>query len=325
MKRSALAALLLPLLMSACSNSNGSQPSAAGSATNVRSTSLDVALHQRTFNNYDQLLTSYNPDSTYDETVLSCMANEGFEYVTPPPPELPFNSDELRLKLQIAGELEPDSAEFRETFGYGISTLWSYFVIDAIGDPALEPTLVMDQAEAQEYTQTLYGDGETPGCHQLGLEATDQSTPVVDDFELAYRDTQERVLADSTYLAAADEWAQCAADLGYDIADPNGIWNWAQGLLRDIEEPLVDELPGEMTEEEMELREQGMSEEPESLFGTQRSPYPPEALAQVQQLEIAAAIELSSCDAELNNQIAPVVDRIAAETFASYDIPMLLS
>lgn len=185
----------------------------------------------------------------HEEILVSCMAEQGFDYVA-----LPYSG---YLSSPLFDALV-DADEFARQYGLGISTLYeanelaSAVVAATWVDPNDERIGAMSQAERAAYYSALYGppaegrsseDGSyapadlTAGCSGEaaavygGVHALDLS----DDARNALLNIEQFVRADPAVRAAEANWSTCMRADGYDVATTNDlivvVESWLSPLL----------------------------------------------------------------------------------------------
>ena len=251
-----------------------------------------------------------------EDAVAACMAREGFDYLVRQPPTLARPAGEIADLLTEAAALDPGSAEFRERFGYGISTLRAYLTIDFGPNPNDLVMAEASSAERAEFRAALLGRevaeaeehlGPPGGCLGESLAETDGH----DDYTLyatTYDNVQHRLAATEAFHDAETAWAQCAAEQGYDdLATPADIRGWVDARLSRI-----DHGPTLLAPDEDVLADEG-SGAADPFFQVDGSPYRQDELAEVQQEELALARRLQGCDQAFTAATAAEEDRIATE------------
>jgi hypothetical protein len=175
----------------------------------------------------------------FEDLVASCMADQGFDYV----PYVYMPGDFDGGPWEEAFSLPPD--EFREKYGYGISTLNFEDEAEEIDDPNAEIRDGLSPQAQKEYDAALYGaevgeivqdsatEGSEPseapptpedlGCYgvageQIYDEEMDETNDPYMEFESLMDDVfqiGERMQGDSRIEAATRAWKDCMADSGY--------------------------------------------------------------------------------------------------------------
>ena len=175
-------------------------------------------------------------NAALDESIAACMKEQGFDYT----PQGHDGDDRARA----AGVPDWGSAEFAETYGYGITTQEK--LPGATTAPDKDPQ-VMDGA----YQQALWGadddrgdDGAwlPGGCFgeavaQIGMDDPTASTVAQDLDDLTAQAEQ-----DEAVVAALDGWATCMADEGYDYQTSDEAQRSFYDRLYADDEPVGDEL-----------------------------------------------------------------------------------
>ena len=159
--------------------------------------------------------------------VAECMLNNGFTYVP-----IDFAS---QLPV-VEGNVDPDSREFAETNGYGISIRPEAPALNPedVLDPNEEIRAQLSPAELEAYQQALFGErpaeGETPGLdEQTGCvaesyrEVSDAQAALgsvgefFDEFSSELTELEDRFRADPRFLELERTWAECMFEQGFGI------------------------------------------------------------------------------------------------------------
>ncbi|MCY3540092.1 MAG: hypothetical protein OXH10_09605 [bacterium] len=252
------------------------------------------------------------------ESIVSCMAQEGFEYIPVATPGLGAN-------------FAFNEEEFARESGFGITT-WYGQEQDVLTeeenfvDPNLEITESLSESELEAYKQVLHG-----GFDEGSLGSENGEVNIVDSFtgrgcwgqafdevygaqfrvfeELApqFEDLTQRVEADPRYLEANEDWSECMADRGHTYSSQDAmyeeIFDYFQGQLDEItgDGGFVDPFVG-MSEEEIETL---TVEEMENLFDQAsqeaRADIDQDALEALQQEEIDLAVAAFECGEDLDD------------------------
>lgn len=169
-----------------------------------------------------------------EEHVAACMAEQGFEYV---PQELNFGGTVSHPRNELSEE------EFREEYGYGISTVSfdddAMMAADEFEDPNWDIVSRMDPAEQDAYYAALHGEmpqfdpddpdaafeWEMGGCYgDAERETFGQRQEVWEELGPLFEDLYERMQADPRIADAQAAWSACMADAGYAFGDESDIW-----------------------------------------------------------------------------------------------------
>lgn len=203
----------------------------------------------------DEIFGSLEPGSwdsdavRIEELAAQCMAEEGFTYA-------PVNPDGGPEMVEPQWDAEPDTREWAELYGYGLSTdafqwdaqyraWWDDGGPDQDPDPNAEYVSGMSASEQQAYAIALWGepsadnpepDWETGGCqgwarHQVEQEMAGQDTwRGAAGFEIlsdANGQVWDSTFADPRFAELDNRWASCIADAGYpDFSRPEEAANW---------------------------------------------------------------------------------------------------
>lgn len=181
-----------------------------------------------------------------EELMAQCMADEGFEYI-------PVDwSASGGMVSSTDLDVEWDSREFAERYGYGVFTSpWDEFVYDPEGEEFVDPNQAyvesLSDSERDAYYEAAYGkmqeesedgyveyDWETAGCqgraqHEVYGGSSwdaDEFSDLLDSLNRLYTDLER----DPRVLDLDREWASCMADAGYSgLTSPrlaqDEIWN----------------------------------------------------------------------------------------------------
>jgi hypothetical protein len=181
----------------------------------------------------------------FEAAVADCMADHGFEYVPVPPTE--YEPDHLDEAFALPLD------EFREKFGYGVSTLDTTTSMDEmLEDPNMEIHQNLSPQAQREYEDALEGTklaaefrgesvgdataepevltDEDIGCLGLAAEQTSgrsryDSPDPFDGFESLLDDISqigERLRSHPRIEEATQNWRDCLADAGYPGFDTVG-------------------------------------------------------------------------------------------------------
>lgn len=226
--------------------------------------------------------------------VGDCMREAGFEYI-------PVDFVTVRRAMQAdksAPGLTDD--EFREQFGYGISTQFDKPAVDlGLGE---QNTRILDALPASDqvaYLRTLYGESEE-ATFAVSLEAEDFSETggctltaveqVFSEEELSatYVNPGDALIAqDPRVVSATEAWSECVGEEGFDYSNPDEI------------EDDIQERFDAITE----------GQDPETLTGSAL-----EALTDLQGEERAVAQIDFDCAEEL---LEPVIEEVESEIYGA--------
>jgi hypothetical protein len=227
-----------------------------------------------------------------------CMSEEGFEW-TPPPPapsEVDFPS--------------PD--EFRESFGFGISTTIGS-TDERVSPPpppapmpgdASSDVTTPDQAGLSPEELTAYRDREmacTLEAPQLPFEEVTEG----EGGGMPIEEVEQEVQSDPRVIDAQRRWSRCMSDGGFDAASP-------QELVDDITsraEPFVSEYQ-EAHGESLAESSNASPPDPAAVFSAGELA----ELTSLQQYELEAA----AADHECGEELSRVIDEVWAEIEGEY-------
>jgi hypothetical protein len=252
------------------------------------------------------------------ESIRQCMAEQGFEYIP-----MDFPDEEFIFE-------EPDEEERVRTMGFGITT-WvdqeeQFFEGPDWEDPNQPIIEAMSESERDAYFKALHGDWENfepqidpetgeeiwedmgfgEGCEgQAYEEAYGDDQRLWEELGPELEAMHERIQADPRMVELQTQWASCMADAGYQFSDQEALWRWIETDFQ----PRADEILQQMwggdpfegwTEAEINaFFEDNTEEEIEAFFRefeqTQRQEVDQEALAALQQEEIALAVADYEC------------------------------
>ena len=226
--------------------------------------------------------------------VGECMREAGFEYV-------PVDFVTVRLAM-LADKSAPGLTEdeFREQFGYGISTQFDKPAVDlGLGEQNTRILNSLGSADQVAYLRTLYGENQH-ATFAVSLEAEDFSETggctrtaigeVFTDEELSatYVNPGDVLIAqDPRVVAALSAWSECLAEEGFDYSNPD-----------EIEDDIA---------ERFDAIAQG--EDPEALAGSDL-----DALVELQGEERAVAVIDFDCAEEV---LEPVIEEVEAEIYGA--------
>lgn len=163
-----------------------------------------------------------------EERVAECMAEQGFDYE-------PLDMSEQMGSVEEHPRQELDEDEFREEYGYGVST-WQpepqQRSQSGPTDPNMERVQEMDDAERAAYEEALHGeppdhrpDGEPVpfepgGCRGEAWEAVrgDQQEAQA-ELGPAFQELNETIESDPRIVEAEEAWAECMRAAGWDVEE----------------------------------------------------------------------------------------------------------
>lgn len=165
-----------------------------------------------------------------EEAIAACMAEEGFEYV-PRDTAGMFSQVEDHPRQQLSEE------EFREQYGYGISTIDPSEMMvapDPDDDPNLQIQQEMDEAEREAYQMALHGEPrefdpdadpedmvfEPQGCQGEAMEEVQGGQMAVfQELQSEFMELQQRIESDPRMVEALQDWQACMREAGYDYSE----------------------------------------------------------------------------------------------------------
>jgi hypothetical protein len=226
--------------------------------------------------------------------VGDCMREAGFEYV-------PVDFVTVR-RAMLADKTAPGLTddEYREQYGYGISTQFDKPAVDlGLGEQNTRILAGLSSTDQVAYLRTLYGENdkatfavtleaedfsETGGCTRAAVEQ------VFSEAELtgSYVNPGDIVIAqDPRVVSATEAWADCIGDEGFDYNNPDEI------------------------EEDIQERFDAITEgqDPQTLTGSAL-----EALTELQGEERAVAQIDFDCAEEL---LEPVIEEVESEIYGA--------
>ena len=212
------------------------------------------------------------------ESIASCMAQEGFEYI----PAVRTQGFGFSVQVQ-------DEETYAREQGFGITTWFGREDVflsseDDWVDPNSEIVMSLSDSEREAYNEVLYGEspafedggpGDGPGlvddffgsgCNGQAFEEVYGAwTRVFTELAPQFEDLQQRVQADPRFKEANEKWASCMADRGYPYDSREAMFEQVnEEFSRRLEEitggSLFDPF-AEMSEEELEEFMAGRSEE----------------------------------------------------------------
>jgi hypothetical protein len=163
----------------------------------------------------------------YEELIRVCMVDLGFEYIPYEP------------QVYDASTAALEQAEFREQYGYGISTYIDQEMPtdDAYEDPNQPYIDSLSPANQEAYYAALWGDsydepavedGEPPepsGCaNEAGTEVYGDTSTQDDSLYRDLDEMEQAIQADERLVAATEDWSECMADAGFEYESQNAIY-----------------------------------------------------------------------------------------------------
>lgn len=243
-----------------------------------------------------------------EERVAECMAEEGFEYT----PRDPRDPEDPPGGLPEHPREKLDEDEFREEYGYGIST-WrpepDEEPAPSERDPNFERMKEMDDAEREAYQKALHGEGfptpigpgdrphedeggdeaddseaPEPGCRQKAREAVlGDQREAREELHSDLSDLREAVESDPRIAEVEQQWATCMRERGWDVSDRHE----AQQLINEEQREVMDmPEPAEMQE---------MREAADGEFEPPKPDVDEEALEELQERELELAADDHEC------------------------------
>lgn len=262
--------VVLALVLAGCGSAQpGAVEATPGSggptdSTAPTTTTVDAAEDSLTLADYfgyggdpdEQQALQRQQDAEIQESIRSCMAEEGFDYIPVTYPEQSF-------------DFEFDQREFVETQGFGIST-WYFQEEEFFGgeedffiDPNQDMVEAMSDGEREAYYEALYGDqsnyeptydeetgeeifefeGFGSGCDGQAYEAIyGQTDAVYSEFGPELEEMFARVESDPRIVEMQAGWSSCMAAAGYEFDDQEDMYDW---LFTDFQQQ-VDEVIGQV-------------------------------------------------------------------------------
>ncbi|MEM9609120.1 MAG: hypothetical protein AAGA99_16980 [Actinomycetota bacterium] len=322
-KRSALAAVAaaLLLLLAACGSGDDV---AAGDDPPTLEEFQDTPLSEFMGWNQDQqdFEEEYAvQEAEAQELMVSCMAEQGFEYQPVDHGEVDF------FDPYTDSDVEPGTREWAETYGYGWLTFFEEeqagFAVgeaETFTDPNEEYLQSLSDGERDAYYRALYGD-EPDFDPSLSDEELDElfSTFVptgcdaearaevfgdgffggggseeMEEFWALSEELYQRIEGDPRVAEASGEWSACMADAGHDFSTQEDIFLALDERSQEFWESQT--WPGEdLTEAEYE---QLSPEELDAIF-SQPPEYDQELLDELQAYEIDVAVSDFDCGASM--------------------------
>lgn len=243
-----------------------------------------------------------------EEHIAECMAEQGFEYV---PREQPTGSISSHPREDMSED------EFREEYGFGISTVEREEMSGAVDDASEDPNFAiqedMDEAEREAYQEALHGEQpdeegsgewEPGGCQQEAQEAaggtaTQLQAELGDELQQMY----ERVQADPRITEAEEGWAACMRDAGWEFSERFEVHQHLSEQMNELRQGAYDDMP------DFDPSEEPSEEPPEP-------PEPdPDALAELQ----AEELELAEIDWECTVEHLGEDYRVMQDVQAEYE------
>ncbi|MGH8927218.1 MAG: hypothetical protein ACRDWH_02615 [Acidimicrobiia bacterium] len=229
-----------------------------------------------------------------ESLIGECMRDAGFEYV-------PVDFVTVR-RAMLADKSAPGLTddEYREQFGYGISTQFDKPAVElGLGEQNARILDALPESDQVAYLRTLYGENED-ATFAISLEAEDFSETggctraaveeVFDEEQLSatYVNPGDVLIEqDPRVIAALEDWSQCVGEEGFDYSHPDEI------------------------EEDIQERFDAITEgqDPQSLAGSAL-----DALTELQGEERAVAQIDFECAEEL---LEPVIEEVESEIYGA--------
>lgn len=228
-----------------------------------------------------------------EEVIAACMAEEGFEYI-------PRDTGAMFAQVEGDPRQELSEQEFREQYGYGISTIDHSEMMgpDPEEDPNFQIQQEMDDAEREAYERALHGEPpefdpdadpedrvfEPGGCHGQALEEVQGGqTAVFQELQSEFMALQQRIESDPRIVEAMQEWQACMREAGYDYTERFDPQNELFERMNELQHAAFEDAdPAEMDPEDGPI-------EPD---------IDPDALKELQQDELAIAAAEGECTDE---------------------------
>jgi hypothetical protein len=226
-----------------------------------------------------------------EELIRDCMKAAGFEY-TP--------VDPAAADAALLGSANVSDDEFKEQFGYGISTLYERRA-QRLGDPNAAIRDALSPADQAAYDHALRGASQDAtfflavdsgdfsqlgGCTMEATETVFGGAEVLSTMVGKLDELEERINNDPRMVAALRRWVTCVRDEGFSFAQPDDVDHYLQDKL----EAIVGSEPGAQD-------------------------YDTAALAALQQEEMAIAEADYGCEDKV---ISPVEDEVVPEYERSF-------
>lgn len=260
------------------------------------------------------------------ESIASCMAQEGFEYIP-------------AVRPQGFGFVASDQEEFARERGFGITTWFGEEDLFSAGDeewvdPNAEIVASLSESERDAYQEVLYGEsrfgdsgsGDVEsvgdllggGCNGKAYEEVfGAMNAVFIELGPQLEELNQRVQADPRFREAEALWAGCMADRGfaYDSQETmfeqvNEEFSRRLAEIVGTEGAVFDPLAGMSEEEAQAFWEERSEEEIADFFDQARQDalagIDQEALEALQQEERDIAVASFECGEELNDTILEV-------------------
>lgn len=253
--RAALLLAVVGLVASAC----GSDDAASEVSLDLSSSpisellGLDIALRS------DDVVAL---EAAAERGVQTCMQAAGFEYL---PVDFASQLDEA------VGFVDPESREYAERNGYGISIGPDVGPPnpDSIVDPNEGIRAALSATELASYQQALYGDSpdedeqltlaDGTGCvaesYRTVYEAQAELGGVEEffaEFAPELSDLEDRFRSDPRFVELEEQWAACMAEQGFEVATRQDIFVQLSEQMSQVTGPVLE--PGE--DPPAELQEQ---------------------------------------------------------------------
>jgi len=261
------------------------------------------------------------------ESIASCMAQEGFEYVP-------------AVRQQDFGFFASDQEDFARERGFGITTWFGEEDLFSSGDedwvdPNAEIVESLSESERGAYYEVLYGEdpfgepggsGETEaigdlwggGCNGKAYEEVyGAMNQVFTELGPQLEELNQRVEADPRFREAEEVWAGCMAERGFPYDSQEAMFEQVnEEFSRRLEEivgvesVIFDPLAGMSEEEIRAFGEERSEDEIADFFDQARqeavASIDQEALEALQQEERDIAVASFECGEELNDTVMEV-------------------
>lgn len=245
-----------------------------------------------------------------EEAIAACMAEEGFEYV-------PRDTATMFAQVEDDPRQELSEEEFREQYGYGISTIdpSEMAAPEPEEDPNQRIQQEMDEAEREAYQLALHGEPpevdqdadpedmafEPEGCQGEAMEEVQGGQMAVfQELQSEFMELQERIESDPRMVEALQEWQTCMRDAGYDYTERFEPQNELFERMNELQQSAFEGVdPAEMDPEE----------------GPPEPDIDPDELEELQEDELAVAAAEGACTEE---HLADIEQEVRAEHEGSF-------
>ena len=241
-----------------------------------------------------------------EEAIAACMAEEGFEYV-------PRDTGAVFAQLEADPRQQLSEEEFREQYGYGISTIdRSEMMVapDPDDDPNHQIQQDMDEAEREAYQRALHGEPpefdpdadpddmvfEPGGCQGEAMEEVQGGqVAVFQELQSEFMELQQRIESDPRMVDAMQEWQACMREAGYDYTERFGPQQELSERMNELQQAAFEDVdPTELDPED----------------GPVEPDIDPDVLEELQQDELAIAAAEGECTDE---HLADVEQEVRAD------------